>query len=265
MKYCRFELSARAEYGLVESVAGSDQITRLLLKPPEEAADLEDLPTKPIPRMPLTDAQLLVPVQPSKIVCVGRNYRAHALELGHEVPQEPLIFLKPNSSLLASGQTILRPRISERTDYEGELAVIIGRRCHKLTADEDVRSYILGYTVVNDFTARDLQNKDGQWTRAKGFDTFCPVGPIISTELDPWAGVELETRVNGDVRQHGNTKNFIFSLDVIMRYITEVMTLLPGDIVATGTPEGVGPVVAGDMIEINIDGVGVLRNPVADE
>jgi 2-keto-4-pentenoate hydratase/2-oxohepta-3-ene-1,7-dioic acid hydratase in catechol pathway len=265
MKYCRFEFSAHAEYGLVESVAGSDQIARLLLKAPEEAGDLEDVPTKPIPRTPLTDAKLLVPVRPSKIVCVGRNYRAHALELGHEIPQEPLIFLKPNSSLLASGQTIRRPKLSQRTDYEGELAVVIGRRAHKLAADEDVRPYILGYTALNDFTARDLQNKDGQWTRAKGFDTFCPVGPLVSTELDPWAGVEVETRVNGDVRQHGNTTNFIFPLDVIMRYTAEVMTLLPGDVIATGTPEGVGPVVANDVVEIRIEGVGTLRNPVADE
>jgi 2-keto-4-pentenoate hydratase/2-oxohepta-3-ene-1,7-dioic acid hydratase in catechol pathway len=265
MKYCRFEFSAHAEYGLVESVAGSDHVTRLLLKPPEEAGDLEDLPTKAIPRTPLVDAKLLVPVRPSKIVCVGRNYREHAAELGNEVPQEPLIFLKPTSSLLASAQTIRRPRISERTDYEGELAVIMGRRCHKLAADEDVRPYILGYTALNDFTARDLQKKDGQWTRAKGFDTFCPVGPLVSTEIDPWAGVEIETRVNGDVRQHGNTRDFIFSLDVIIRYIAEVMTLLPGDLIATGTPEGVGPVVAGDTVEINIEGIGVLKNPVADE
>jgi 2-keto-4-pentenoate hydratase/2-oxohepta-3-ene-1,7-dioic acid hydratase in catechol pathway len=265
MKYCRFEFSARAEYGLVESVAGSDYITRLLLKPPEEADDLEDLPTKPIPRTPLMDARLLVPVRPSKIVCVGRNYREHAAELGNEVPQEPLIFLKPTSSLLASGQIIRRPRISQRTDYEGELAVIIGRRCHKLVAADDVRPCILGYTALNDFTARDLQKKDGQWWRAKGFDTFCPVGPLVSTEIDPWAGVEVETRVNGDVRQHGNTRDFIFSLDVIIRYIADVMTLLPGDVIATGTPEGVGPVVAGDTVEIKIEGVGVLSNPVADE
>lgn len=265
MKYCRFELSAHAEYGLVESVAGSNYITRLLLKSPEEVGDLQDLPTKPIPRTPLADAKLLVPVRPSKILCVGRNYREHAAELGNEVPQEPLIFMKPASSLLASGQTIRRPGISQRTDYEGELAVVIGRRCHKPPADEDMRSYILGYTALNDFTARDLQKKDGQWWRAKGFDTFCPVGPIVTTELDPWAGVEVETRVNGDVRQHGNTKNFIFPLDVILRYIAEVMTLLPGDVIATGTPEGVGPVVANDVVEIRIDGVGALTNPVADE
>jgi len=265
MKYCRFEFNGRAEYGLVEAIAGRDEITRLLLKPPEGAEDLEDLPTKAIPRTQLAEAKLLVPVRPTKILCVGRNYREHAAELGNEVPQEPLIFYKPNSSLLAHGETIRRPKISVRTDYEGELALVVSRRCHKLGPDEDVRPYILGYTALNDFTARDLQKKDGQWWRAKGFDTFCPVGPLVSTEGDPWAGVEVETRVNGDVRQHGNTKDFIFSLDVIMRHITQAMTLMPGDVIATGTPEGVGPVVNGDVVEIRVEGVGMLRNPVVDE
>jgi 2-keto-4-pentenoate hydratase/2-oxohepta-3-ene-1,7-dioic acid hydratase in catechol pathway len=265
MKYCRFEFSGRGEYGLVESVAGREEITRLLVKPPEGAEDLEDLPTKAIPRMPLTEAKLLVPVRPTKILCVGRNYREHAAELGNEVPQEPLIFFKPNSSLLAHGEAIRRPKISERTDYEGELAIVVSRRCHKIGPDEDVRPYILGYTALNDFTARDLQKKDGQWWRAKGFDTFCPVGPLVSTEVDPWAGVEVETRVNGDVRQHGNTRDFIFSLEVIMRHITQAMTLMPGDVIATGTPEGVGPVMNGDLVEIRVEGVGVLRNPIVDE
>jgi 2-keto-4-pentenoate hydratase/2-oxohepta-3-ene-1,7-dioic acid hydratase in catechol pathway len=265
MKYCRFEFDGRAEYGLVEAVAGREEITRLLVKPPEGAEDLEDIPTKAIPRRPLTEAKLLVPVRPTKILCVGRNYREHAAELGNEVPQEPLIFFKPNSSLLAFGEAIRRPKVSERTDYEGELAIVVSRRCHKIGPDEDVRLFILGYTALNDFTARDLQKKDGQWWRAKGFDTFCPVGPLVSTEVDPWAGVEVETRVNGEVRQHGNTKDFIFSLDVIMRHITQAMTLMPGDVIATGTPEGVGPVVNGDVVEIRVEGVGVLRNPIVDE
>lgn len=265
MKYCRFEFSGRAQYGLVESIEGADHITRLLLKPPQDADDLEDLPTRSIPRTPLAGSKLLVPTVPTKIVCVGRNYKEHAAEFGNEPPQEPIIFLKPNSSLLASGETIRRPRISQRTDFEGELAAVIGRRCYKLRPDEDVRPYILGYTALNDFTARDLQKKDGQWTRGKSFDTFCPVGPLVNTEIDPWAGVDLETRVNGEVRQHGNTRNFIFPMDVIIRFIAEVMTLLPGDLVATGTPEGVGPVAAGDTIEITIGGIGTLANPVADE
>jgi 2-keto-4-pentenoate hydratase/2-oxohepta-3-ene-1,7-dioic acid hydratase in catechol pathway len=265
MRYCRFQFQNRAEYGLIESVAGHDEITRVILKPPDEGADPEDLPTKAIPRMPLSEAPLLAPVRPSKIVCVGRNYRAHAAELGNEVPQEPLIFLKPPSSLLAPGGVIRRPKISQRTDYEGELAVVIGKHCHKLAPEEDVRPYILGYSALNDFTARDLQKKDGQWTRGKGFDTFCPVGPLVTSEIDPWAGVTIETRVNGEIRQHGNTQDFIFPLDVIIRYIAGFMTLLPGDLIATGTPEGVGPVVSGDVIEIIVEGVGTLRNAVADE
>jgi 2-keto-4-pentenoate hydratase/2-oxohepta-3-ene-1,7-dioic acid hydratase in catechol pathway len=265
MKYCRFQLDDHAEYGLVESIAGKEEITRRILKSPYEGGDLEDLPSKAIARIPLDGARLLAPVEPSKIVCVGRNYREHAAELGNEVPLEPLIFLKPPSSLLASGQTIRRPRISERTDYEGELAAVIGRPCYKPAADEDLRPYVLGYTALNDFTARDLQRKDGQWTRGKGFDTFCPVGPVVTDEIDPWAGVEVETRVNGEVRQHGNTRNFVFPLDVILRYIAAVMTLVPGDLVATGTPQGVGPVIAGDVVEITIGGMGTLRNPVADE
>jgi 2-keto-4-pentenoate hydratase/2-oxohepta-3-ene-1,7-dioic acid hydratase in catechol pathway len=176
-----------------------------------------------------------------------------------------LIFLKPPSSLLSPGDNIRRPKISQRTDYEGELGVVIGKTCYKVRPDEDVRPYILGYTCVNDFTARDLQNKDDQWSRAKGFDTFCPVGPVVTDEIDPWAGVGVQTRVNGQIRQDGNTRDFIFPLDVIIRHITEAMTLHPGDLIATGTPKGVGPVVAGDVIEVSVEGVGTLRNPVVDE
>ncbi len=266
MKYCRFNLSGAVHYGLVESVAGSDEITRLLLHSPQDSdGDVEGLPSRRMDHLPLAQATLLPPVQPTKIVCVGRNYREHAAELGHDVPQEPLLFLKPPSSLLPPGGTILRPKVSERTDYEGELGVVIARRCHQLTESDDVRPYILGYTCVNDFTARDLQNKDGQWTRAKGFDTFCPVGPLVVDGLDPWAGVQVETRVNGEVRQSGSTKDFIFPLDVIIRYISQVMTLEPGDLISTGTPKGVGPVAAGDVIEVSIEGIGKLQNSVSDQ
>jgi 2-keto-4-pentenoate hydratase/2-oxohepta-3-ene-1,7-dioic acid hydratase in catechol pathway len=266
MKYCRFQQNTQAQYGLVESVAGRDAIVRILLTPPEQAGgDLEGLRTRRIEPIVLEDATLLAPVRPSKIVCVGRNYREHAAELGNEIPTEPLLFFKPSSSLLAPGGTILRPKISERTDYEGELGVVIGKRCYKLQADEDTRPYILGYTCVNDFTARDLQNKDQQWARAKGFDTFCPVGPVVSDEVDPWSGITVETRVNGEVRQSGSTKDFIFSLGAVVRYISQIMTLEPGDLIATGTPQGVGPVVAGDVVEVAIEGIGVLRNNVADE
>lgn len=266
MKYCRFHWNGEAHYGLVESVAGRDSIVRLLLTPPEDAdGDMESLRTRRIEAIPLEEAALLPPVRPSKIVCVGRNYREHAAELGHDVPKEPLIFLKATSALLSPGAIVRRPKLSERVDYEGELGVVIGKTCYQPPADSDIREYILGYTCVNDVTARDLQNKDGQWSRAKGFDTFCPVGPLVTDEIDPWAGVGVETRVNGDVRQQGNTRDFIFALDVVIRYIAQAMTLFPGDLIPSGTPAGVGPVVAGDVVEVAVEGVGTLKNLVADE
>jgi 2-keto-4-pentenoate hydratase/2-oxohepta-3-ene-1,7-dioic acid hydratase in catechol pathway len=266
MKYCRFEMNGQPYYGLVESVAGRDTIMRILLTPPEEAnGDLENLRTRKIEAIALEEAILLAPVRPSKIVCVGRNYREHAAELGHDVPVEPLLFLKAISALLSPGGTIRRPKISERVDHEAELGVIIGKTCYQPPADSDVRQYILGYTCLNDVTARDLQNKDGQWTRAKGFDTFCPVGPVVTDEVDPWAGVGIEARANGEVRQQGNTRDFIFPLDVVIAHIAQVMTLFPGDLIATGTPKGVGPLVAGDVVEVSVEGVGTLRNNVIDE
>jgi 2-keto-4-pentenoate hydratase/2-oxohepta-3-ene-1,7-dioic acid hydratase in catechol pathway len=266
MKYCRFELNGESGYGLVESVAGQETITRKLSKPPEEAAgSLEDLPSKRMDPVSLAEARLLAPVRPSKIVGVGRNYREHATELGNEVPAEPLIFFKPPSSLLAPGGQIVRPRLSQRVDHEAELGVVIGKVCYKLAADADVRPFILGYTCVNDVTARDLQKKDAQWTRAKGCDTFCPAGPLVSDEIDPWAGVAVQARVNGELRQDGNTRDFLFPLDAVIRYITQAMTLFPGDLIATGTPSGVGPLVAGDVVEVNVQGVGTLANAVVDE
>jgi 2-keto-4-pentenoate hydratase/2-oxohepta-3-ene-1,7-dioic acid hydratase in catechol pathway len=213
----------------------------------------------------IDDAELLPPVQPSKIVCVGRNYREHAAELGHDAPKEPLLFLKPSSALLAPEGEIRRPKISQRVDHEGELGVVIGRTCHQPAEDEDVRRYILGYTCLNDVTARDLQKTDDQWSRAKGFDTFCPVGPVVTDEVDPWAGLALETRLNGEVRQRGNTRDFIFALDIIIRHIAQAMTLFPGDLIATGTPAGVGPMAAGDKVEVSIEGVGTLRNSVVED
>lgn len=266
MRYCRFQMNGEAYYGLVESVAGNDAIVRLLLTSPEDAeGDMESLRTRRIDAIPLQQAALLPPVRPSKIVCMGRNYREHAAELGNEVPKEPLIFLKATSSLLSPGATVRRPKVSQRVDYEGELGVVIGKTCYQPAADADIRQYILGYTCVNDVTARDLQNNDGQWTRAKGFDTFCPAGPVVTDEIDPWAGVGVETRVNGEVRQKGNTRDFIFTLDAVIRYIAQAMTLFPGDLIPSGTPSGVGPVVAGDVVEVSVEGVGTLRNSVADE
>ena len=264
MKFCYFHLQGKSEAGLVETVAGKDSITRTLSDlPGTDRAD--ETPSRGITPLALEEVELLAPVRPSKIVCVGRNYRDHAAELGNEVPKEPLLFLKPPSSLIGSGATIKRPKISERTDFEGELGVVIAKRCHKLSEGEDVRPYILGYTIVNDFTARDLQRIDSQWTRGKGHDTFCPVGPIVTDEIDPWAGVTVETHVNGKLRQHGSTTEFIFPIETIIRYISAFMTLMPGDLIPTGTPAGVGAAVAGDVIEVKIQGIGTLRNPVADE
>jgi 2-keto-4-pentenoate hydratase/2-oxohepta-3-ene-1,7-dioic acid hydratase in catechol pathway len=266
MKYCRFSHQGEAHYGLVEGDASQYTITRSLTRSPHLAeGPLEELPSKRLAPVALSSASLLPPVEPSKIICVGRNYREHAAELGNEVPSEPLIFLKPNSSLIGSGAEICRPAVSARIDHEGELGVVIARKCRNLTPADDVRQYILGYTCVNDVTARDLQNKDGQWTRGKGFDTFCPVGPVVSDELDPWLGISVQTRVNGELRQDGNTRDFIFSLEVILQYITRVMTLLPGDLIATGTPKGVSPLQAGDVVEVAVENIGALRNPVRDE
>src|SRR5258708_18293028 len=263
MKYCRFQFNGQAQYGLVESVGGRDAVVRLLLTALEEVdGDRESVRTRRIEAIPLEEAAVLPPVRPSKIVCVGRNYREHAAELGHDVPTEPLIFLKATSALLPPGGVVRRPKISERVDYEGELGVVIGKTCYQPAADADIRQYILGYTCVNDVTARDLQNKDGQWSRAKGFDTFCPVGPLVTDEIDPWVGVGVETRVNGEVRQSGNTRDFIFPLDAIIRYISQIMTLEPGDLISTGTPQGVGPVVAGEIMEVIVEGIGTLSNPV---
>lgn len=266
MRYCRFQSNGQAQYGLVESVAGRDAIVRILLTAPEEAdGDMESLRTRKIEAIPMEQAVLLPPVRPSKIVCIGRNYREHAAELGHEVPTEPLLFLKATSALLAPGGVVRRPKISQRVDHEGELGIIIGKTCYQPPADADIRQFILGYTCVNDVTARDLQTKDGQWSRAKGFDTFCPVGPIVTDEIDPWAGIGVETRVNGAVRQQGNTRDLIFTLDVVIRHIAQAMTLFPGDLIPSGTPSGVGPVVAGDNMEVTVEGIGTLKNPVVDE
>ena len=218
---------------------------------------------------------LLPPVKPGKIVCVGRNYRDHAAELGNEVPKQPLIFLKPPSSLIASGDTVLMPQVSSRVDFEGELGIVIGRRCHKLAPGEDVRRYIRGYILVNDVTARDLQKPDGQWTRAKGFDTFCPVGPVLllsepaaplASEFDPVAHpVHLTTQVNGQTRQSASTADFIFDIPTLIHYISNIMTLEPGDLIPTGTPAGVGQLSAGDVVSISIPGLGTLSNPFAPE
>ena len=213
--------------------------------------------------VPWTAAQLRAPTVPTKIVAIGRNYRAHARELGHEVPSEPLLFLKPPSALLDPGGTIVRPAASSRVEHEAELAVVIGRRARRV-AEADALAHVFGYTALCDVTARDLQRADVQFTRAKSFDTFCPIGPWIETELDP-RDVAVRARVNGVVRQDGRTRHMVFAVAQLVAYASAVMTLEPGDVIATGTPEGVGPLVAGDALEVEIEGVGVLRCAVGDE
>ncbi len=208
-----------------------------------------------------SDMPTLPPCEPSKIICVGKNYSAHIKELhpGEDLPKEPLLFLKPPSTLLPPGGTIIMPPQSERVDYEGELAIVIGKKVSWGTKEE-VQGAIFGYTLANDVTARDLQKKDGQWTRGKGFDTFCPVGPLLTRTVPE--GSILVTRVNGEERQRAPLENMIFNPSGIVAYASTVMTLFPGDLILTGTPEGVGPLKAGDVVEIELQGIGILRNTV---
>jgi 2-keto-4-pentenoate hydratase/2-oxohepta-3-ene-1,7-dioic acid hydratase in catechol pathway len=213
----------------------------------------------------LADIRLLAPVIPrSKVVAIGKNYAAHAAELGGEVPEEPLMFLKPNTAVIGPGDQILYPPQSQRVDYEGELAVVIGRICRDVPP-EQATDVILGYTIAIDVTARDLQKKDVQYTRAKGFDSFCPLGPWIETDLDPHdfaEGRRVQTHLNGDLVQDGSTKDLIFDIPTLVAHVTSVMTLLPGDVILTGTPEGVGPMQPGDEVEVSIEGLGALTNTV---
>ena len=214
----------------------------------------------------LADVRLLAPVLPrSKVVGIGRNYAAHAAELGNDVPAEPLMFLKPNTSVVGPGDPVFYPPQTQDLQYEGELAVVIGRICRDVPV-EQATDVIHGYTIANDVTARDLQRSDGQFTRAKGFDSFCPLGPWIETDLDPQTfkdGVRLQTFLNGDVVQDGSTADMIFDVPALVSYVSSVMTLLPGDVILTGTPEGVGPMNVGDEVEISIAGLGTLTNKVA--
>lgn len=211
--------------------------------------------------VPWSDARLKAPVRPAKIVCVGRNYVAHAAELGNEVPKDPLIFLKPSTAIVGPGEPIVLPKYSQRVEHEGELGLVIGQRCSHLRDQEDPLAFVLGFTCINDVTARDLQKADVQFTRAKGFDTFCPVGPHIETDLAP-GDLLVETLVNNQIRQSGRTSQMVFPAAFLVRWISRMMTLEPGDLIATGTPAGVGPLVAGDTVEVRVQGLGVLRNPV---
>ena len=255
MKICRYvRLNTASKpaprYGLIEG---------------QSVIEIDGLPwaqwTRGAHSMPLSDIRLLAPAEPSKIVCVGRNYAAHAAELGNELPKEPLIFLKPSTSVIGPEEPVILTKFSQQVEHEGELALVIGHRCSHLRDSDDALSYLLGYTCLNDVTARDVQKTDVQFSRAKGFDTFCPVGPHIETDLDP-ASLRVETRVNGALRQSGKTSLMIYPVAVLLRWISRMMTLLAGDLIATGTPAGVGPLVAGDTVEVAISGIGVLRNPV---
>jgi len=213
--------------------------------------------------MPLADVILAPPCQPTKILCVGRNYVEHAKELGNEVPKVPLIFMKPSSAIISDGGTIMLPAQSKQVEHEGELVAVIGKRGRHIQPEE-ARSYILGYTIGNDVTARDLQKTDGQWTRAKGFDTFCPFGPWIDTDFDP-ADAVVTCRVNGQMRQMASTRDMVFNVPTLIAYISSFTTLEPGDLIFTGTPAGVGELNDGDEVIVEIEGLGVLRNLVRAE
>ena len=215
------------------------------------------------PTLALEEVKLLAPVVPSKVVCVGRNYREHAAELGNKMPDEPLLFLKAPSAVIGPEDAIQLPSASQQVEHEGELGVVIGRIIRGLRPSENPLDYVFGYTCVNDVTARDLQRKDVQFTRGKSFDTFCPVGPWIETELEP-ANVTVTTRLNGEIKQQGNTADMAFPVAFLIRYISEIMTLYPGDLIATGTPAGVSKMNDGDMVEVEVGGIGVLRNQVVN-
>lgn len=210
---------------------------------------------------PLADVRLLAPILASKVICVGKNYAAHAAEMGGEAPEDPVIFIKPNTSIVGPGASIVLPPSSSEVHYEGELAVVIGRPCKDVPAAK-AREVILGYTVANDVTARDQQRHDGQWTRAKGYDTFCPLGPWIETNLDV-SDVEITTEVDGEIKQRSRTSLLLHDIPKIIEWVSTVMTLLPGDVILTGTPEGVGPIVDGQSVSVTVEGIGTLTNPVA--
>ena len=225
---------------------------------PIKGSLFEDFAAEPAP-IPFGAVTLLPPVEPSKIVAVGRNYKDHAAELGNPLPAEPLLFLKPSTAVIGPLDAIRYPRMSSRVDFEGELAVVIRKRIFQLAEDEPLDAVILGYTCLNDITARDLQEKDKQFTRAKSFDTFAAVGPCIAAGLNP-SGLAIKTFLNGKLRQSSNTKHLIFPVPVLVRFISNIMTLLPGDIISTGTPAGVGPMQPGDRVDVQIEGIGTLSN-----
>jgi 2-keto-4-pentenoate hydratase/2-oxohepta-3-ene-1,7-dioic acid hydratase in catechol pathway len=266
VRIARFAVGDEVGYGLVGEARGDGATAR----GEEIIAEVSGHPFGPGPdAIRLTgashrvaDVRLLAPVLPSKVVAVGKNYAEHAREMGGEPPAEPVLFLKPSTAVCGHGDPVRYPAaLTKRVDYEGELAVVIGRLCRDVPASQ-AAGVIFGYTCANDVTARDLQSRDGQWARAKGFDTFCPLGPWIETELDP-ADVELTTLVNGDVRQRARTSQLLHDVPALVAFASSVMTLLPGDVLLTGTPAGVGPLTIGDEVSVTIENIGTLTNPVA--
>jgi 2-keto-4-pentenoate hydratase/2-oxohepta-3-ene-1,7-dioic acid hydratase in catechol pathway len=255
VRIARFTADDDPTYGVVGGDEGDEIVAVLVGDPIYAGIELTGEQHK------LADVRLLAPVIPrSKVVCVGRNYAAHAEELGHDLPEEPLIFLKPNTSVIGPFDPIVYPSQSTEVHYEGELAVVIARICRDVPV-ERAGDVIYGYTVGNDVTARDLQNKDGQWARAKGFDSFCPLGPWIETELDP-ADLRVTTQLNGQVKQDGRTNLMMHDIPTVIAYVTSFMTLLPGDVILTGTPAGVGPMQPGDDVSVTVEGIGTLTNKV---
>lgn len=248
-KYLRFEAEGREKYGLLEGdkvreLAGHYVRTAVL-------TGVEYL---------LSEVKVLAPTVPSKVVCIGLNYKAHAIERGKQLPEEPMMFLKPPSAIIGSGDEIVLPDIAKNVEYEGELAVVIGKRASNISVAE-AKQHIFGVTVLNDVSERYYQVNDGQWGRAKGFDTFCPLGPFIVAGLD-YQNLKIETKINGEVKQSSSTSDMIFTVDELVSFASKVMTLEPGDILTTGTPEGVGPLQKGDLCEITIEGIGSLQNRV---
>jgi len=250
MKIVRFTAGGRAHYGIIEG----SKIQQLATAPFNGIKPL-DITYK------LADVRLLAPCQPSKIAAIGINYKSHATEFQHDLPDSPLMFLKPATAVIGPEDNIIYPALSRQVDFEGELGIVISKKAHLIDAAEALK-YVLGYTCFNDVTARDLQKKDGQWTRAKSFDTFAAIGPWIETELDTSA-LKLETRLNGAVKQSGNTRDLIFPVARLVSAVSQVMTLLPGDVIASGTPSGVGPMQPGDTVEVQIQGIGTLVNHIA--
>ncbi|MFZ5447099.1 MAG: fumarylacetoacetate hydrolase family protein [Thermodesulfobacteriota bacterium] len=255
MRIVRFELTGRTGYGILEG----EKINVLWSTPYDSG-----LKNTVGEIMSLPAVKLLAPCEPTKIVALGLNYRDHAAEFGHPIPDEPLLFLKPSTAVIGPDEDIIYPAMSRRVDYEAELAVVIGRTCHNVP-EEDFRDYVLGYTCINDVTARDLQKKDGQFTRSKGFDTFAPLGPWIETDIPDPDNLTVEAYLNGENRQHSNTRNMVFPVATLVSFISRIMTLLPGDVIATGTPSGIGPMRAGDVVEIRVEGIGTLKNRLAGE